>query len=193
VCLLDGNALKEQRIWNSWEDWQLDAPVAALLADALRDNSTLTTLVLVGRGVDIWRDAAAATALLSALTGHPSLQMLDISANDVHVHAALAGAALGALVAANALALHELDVSGCQIGDAGLGPLVDALPANTHLLELDVHANGISDAFARDRLLPAVRANSGLRSTDCVRVGFGDAANEAEALVAARATEGAQQ
>jgi hypothetical protein len=47
--------------------------------------------------------------------------------------------------------------------DACLGPLVDALARNTHLRELRMHGNHMSAAFARAQLLPAVRANTGLR------------------------------
>ncbi len=45
-----------------------------------------------------------------------------------------------------------------------LGPLFDALPHNTHLHTLDCDgAKSMSYAFARDRMLPAVRANTSLR------------------------------
>jgi hypothetical protein len=104
-------------------------------------------------------------------------------------HQAAAGAALGALVAANAPALHELDVSWSELADAGLGPLVDALPRNTHLRTLnlsDGDGQGMSEAFVRDRLLPAVRANSSLRELD---TGLDwESALEAEELVRQRTT-----
>jgi hypothetical protein len=70
---------------------------------------------------------------------------------------------LGTLVAANAPALQQLSVSCCQLGDAGMGPLVEALRHNTHLRSLYCRCNYTSEAFARDRLLPAVRANTSLR------------------------------
>ncbi len=55
-------------------------------------------------------------------------------------------------------------MSFCHLGDPALGPLVDALPRNTHLCSLDIARNGgISEAFAAQRLLPAVRANASLR------------------------------
>jgi hypothetical protein len=101
---------------------------------------------------------------------------------------AFAGAALGALLAANAPALRELDVSCCHLGDAGMGPLLQALPRNTHLRELTCGSNDMSDAFARDVLLPAVRANGSLR-TLVMHVIFEpqlDAAREAEDVVNAR-------
>ena len=101
----------------------LDAQAAAHFADALRSNSTLTTLQLYR--VDIWRDAAAAASLFGALTGHPSLTSIGLWDNDARGIAVAAGTLLGALVAADA-PLVVLDVSCNQLGDAGLGPLVDA-------------------------------------------------------------------
>jgi hypothetical protein len=66
-------------------------------------------------------------------------------------------------VAANAPALQLLDVSSCELGDDGLGPLVDALAINTHLRTLECEANNLSAVFARKRLLPAVVTNTSLR------------------------------
>jgi hypothetical protein len=112
----------------------LDAPAAALLTAALRANTTLRFLHL--NYVDLW-DANAGAALLTALTSHPSLQELSLTSNRVHVAAAAAvGAALGALIAADAPALRKLNMSYCALGDAGLAPLVDALASNTHLCVL---------------------------------------------------------
>jgi hypothetical protein len=45
-----------------------------------------------------------------------------------------------------------------------LAPIVDALPRNRHLKALDLRKTGMSKNFARNRLLPAVRANTGLRN-----------------------------
>jgi hypothetical protein len=162
----------------------LDEPAAALLADALRANSTLTELSLVH--ARLWHDAAAAAALLGALTAHPSLRTLSCINNHVAGDATVCGAALGALIAANAPALTELDISRCNLGDAGMAPLVNALAANTHLHALNCDGSGMSEAFARDALLPAVRANTGLRS---LVISWNDvmAMREAAALIAARA------
>ncbi len=65
-----------------------------------------------------------------------------------------------------------------------LGPLVDALPANTRLYTLICYENGVSEAFVRDRLLPAVRANTRLGILN-LQLEW-DSAREAEALVHAR-------
>jgi hypothetical protein len=67
-------------------------------------------------------------------------------------------------VAANAHALTELDVAHNRLGDEGLRPLFEALPLNTHLRTLDVSWNDMNAAFAHDVLLPAVRANTSLRT-----------------------------
>jgi hypothetical protein len=127
---------------------------------------------------------AAATVVLAALEGHPSLRKLDCSARGPADAAAL-GAALARLIAADAPALASLTASHCRLGDAGLGPLCDALPANTHLRELRISGNHCSAAFARERLLPAARANAGLRVLEA-----GAAARAAEAHVAARGAAG---
>jgi hypothetical protein len=140
----------------------LDAPAAAVLAAALRANSTLTSLTL--NHVRVFDDSVAAAELLSALSGHASLRLLSLRGNyAIAAHQAAAGASLGALLAANAR-LTQLDVSFCALGNAGLRPLLAALPHNTHLRTLNVSSNGFTQAFARDVLLPALRVNTSLRS-----------------------------
>jgi hypothetical protein len=107
-------------------------------------------------------------------------------------------AALGALVAANAPALQELDVSGDEVAEEEFGELLDALPRNTHLRALgcEYEPGSASAAFVRERLLPAVRANASLRTLAAVNQD-GDEYEEgseahallhtAQAFVAARA------
>jgi hypothetical protein len=182
ACLLGGDALTTLEL--SWaEERLLDAPAAAVLAAALRANATLTSLAL--DNVAVWRDADAAAELLGALQGHASLRVLSLRCNNVEAaHREAAGAALGALVAANAPALTELDVSMCVLGDDGMRPLFEALPHNTHLRTLACYQNMMSAVFERDVLLPAVRANTSLRKLD-VR-GWGSLL-EAHDLVARRA------
>ena len=74
----------------------------------------------------------------------------------------MVGGLLGAIVAADA-PLQALRIVGCELGDVGMGPLVAALPRNTHLRALECRFNDMSAAFTRDMLLPAVRENTGLR------------------------------
>lgn len=99
--------------------------------------------------------------LLCALAGHATLQTLRFRCADDAV-----GPALGKMVAANAAALTFLAVGekDAPLSEAGLRDLVLALPANTHLRSLDIAHNRLGDGFARDVLLPAVRANASLRS-----------------------------
>jgi hypothetical protein len=137
----------------------LDAPSAALLAAALRANSTLT-LPLGAEG------AAAAGVLLDALTAHPSLRTLSLSETAVRTAGdrVAVGFALGVLLAANAPALTALRVDGCLLEDAGLTPLFEALRHSTHLRTLNCFDNRVTPQFALAVLLPAVRANASLRA-----------------------------
>ena len=139
-----------------------------------------------------WHDAAAA-AVVRALTGHLSVRKLALNHNNAP-DKKFAGVALGALVAANAPALLELVLFDSEFGDAGLGPLFDALPHNTHLRVLDCSNTGMSEEFARDHFLPAVQANTSLRKLVSNEL-WGNEDDgvappevlEAKALVAARA------
>jgi hypothetical protein len=144
----------------------LDEPAAQLICAALRANTTLTSAAF--NSINLFHESASAAALLGALTAHPSLRTVDFCFNSVDgltaPVVAAAGAALAALVAANAPALHELHVFGCGLGDAGLGPLVDVLPHNTHLRLLECRWSDVSEAFMRDQLLPAVRTNAWLEA-----------------------------
>jgi hypothetical protein len=115
----------------------LDAPAALLLGDALRANTTLTSLTL--NHARLWSDRAAVGPLLCALTGHTSLRKLRV-AGELHLweeDMLHAGTLLGALVAADAPALTALDVSNSCLSDDGLRPLFEALSGNSHLRELN--------------------------------------------------------
>ena len=144
----------------------LDEASAVLLGEALRANRTLTSLSLD----DVLSYGRDTTVLLLSLVGHASIRTLTCrgeASGDPEIgdeyDPVLIGMCLRALIAANAPALVDLDVSGNHLGDAGLGPLCDALPRNIHLRRLSLGANGMSAAFAAHRLLPAVRANHSLR------------------------------
>jgi hypothetical protein len=184
--LLDGNTLAELGIDGGWGGQLLDAPAAALLADAMRANTSLTALLL--SGIELWRDAAAVAEIMGALVAHPRLRLLDLSWNEADNEGvqttAEAGAALAALLLANAPALQTLAICNSRLDDEGMRPVVVALRHNTHLTKLNCSWNHMSEAFARNELLPAVRANTSLRQLDVA--GQGAAAREAEALVAAR-------
>jgi hypothetical protein len=145
----------------------LDGPAAARLSIALRKNSVLTHFTL--RDANLWQDAAGASLLLGALIAHPSVQSLDVGCNDVsEANKAAAGCALAALIAADAAALEELDVSHSSLGDAGMGHAIDALSSNTHLRTLKCTDNDMTDEFVRARLLPMVRTNTTLSTIQLV-------------------------
>jgi hypothetical protein len=184
--LISGGWLTELYVLPEGNQQLLDQPAAVLIADALRANSSLTSLRL--RSCRLFEDAAAAALVLGALTAHRGLRTLDFSFNIFQPGDQFPslGAALGALVAANAHALEELDLTGCALGDVGLGPLVDALPLNTHLRTLNLDRIRCTNDFARARLLPAVRANTSLRRLFVQDDVQDDAAAEAMALVRLR-------
>jgi hypothetical protein len=189
--LLGGSALNSLALLHPGEEPLLLSGAegsASLLAAALRANNTLTELIFAR--VNVWHDAAAAEALLQALTAHPSVRHLQLQSNTVRAaDRARAGASLGALVAANASALQLLDVSDCALGDEGLGPLVDALAANIHLRMLHCHENDMSDAFVLQRLQPALLANTSLHwlTLDNQRTAASPEMRRLEALVRQRA------
>jgi hypothetical protein len=145
-------------------DLEPDEPATALLGAALRASTLLTSLTLL-YGL-LWYNPTATVALLDAVTAHPSLRTLNFTVNSFNGTAdfqVAAGAALSRLLVADAPFLQTLRINSNELGDAGLGPLFDALPRNTHLRTLDCSDNNMSAAFARDRLLPAVRDNTLLR------------------------------
>ena len=172
----------------------LDAAGAALVGEALRNNTTLTALSLKKSG--LFRDGLAAQTLMGALVAHPSLRSISLMCEEGDLPEAR-GSLFAALIAADAPALQLLDVScdvlgskacNCALGDAGLGPLVDALPRNHYLRALNLSYLGISENFARQRLLLSVRLNTGLLKLK-IEDHFGHhhpAALEAENLVASR-------
>ena len=159
--LLRGGALAELEMY---ETLQLDAPGGAVLADALRATTTLTRLRLDGNHLYI--NAAPARAVLDALVGHASLRHISVT-SELSKGALDLGAVLAALLEADAPALHELCAFNNSLGDAGAKAMVAALPRCHHLRDLNISFNGLSEAFAHDVLLPALRANASLRRLEC--------------------------
>jgi hypothetical protein len=152
--LLGGGALTSLQIYAAGIQL-LDEPAAVLLGGALGANSTLTSLALIS--TRLWQEPAAGVALLNALAAHPSLCDLDLGGNAVGAAQQQAGAALDALIAANAPALRCLKLRGSGMVDVGMGLLAAAVPYNTHLRALLCTGHGACDAFIRERLLPALR------------------------------------
>lgn len=136
--------------------------------------------------VDLFHAQSPHAALLRGLVGHATLHQLLLPRNSERDDAqrAAAGAELGALVAANTPALQQLDVSDCFLHDAGLAPLLAALPTNTHLRVLRCAGNACSATFARESLLPLVRANASLR--ELVAATHGDLRADDERICALR-------
>ena len=96
------------------------------------------------------------TELLDATASLPALRKLDLCACVAQDTLAF-GRSLGALLAANPPSLRHLDVVRCNLGEEGVAAVLDGLAANTHLRTLDCdYQNGLSAAFVRDRLVPAV-------------------------------------
>jgi hypothetical protein len=186
VRLIGGGALTALTVLE--QPQLLDVPGATLLGAALRANTRLTMLYFGNAGV--WRTVAAGTTLVDALVGHPSLQTLRLTFDGPYSAAgrAAAGAALGMLIAANTPALHKLDVSNSALRNEGLAPIFEALPANTHLRWLDCASSGASEAFVRDALLPAVHANTSLRTLNLAGLNW-PSARQAEDFVSNRAAE----
>jgi hypothetical protein len=183
--LLGGGALRSLGI-GTRNAPLLDAAAAAVLGDALRANRTLKALLLPKTA--LWHDPTVAVALLGAITAHGSLQQVSLHENPIGDAQDAAGTALGALVAANAPALKFLNLRYCGLQEAALGPLLDALSANTHLRMLYLGEVTASAAFLRDRLLPAVRANTSLTLLDITVTGEGESATyEAQEIVNSRA------
>jgi hypothetical protein len=167
VRLMAGGVLRNLNVHNDGEQL-FDEATAALMANAIRTNTTLTSVTF--SFMQQWRIRAAATLLIGALTAHPSVREVRFEHARSYAEIGLPepdraaiGAALGALVAADAPALTQLSLALCDLGDEGLRALMEALPRNTHLRTLDVRYNEVTEAFARDVLLPAVRANTSLQ------------------------------
>jgi hypothetical protein len=132
-----------------------DAPSAEMVGSAVRANATLRDLSFINVG--LWRDEAAATAVLGSITAHPHLRQVSLSAN-IPANREQASAAVASLLTANSPALQRLDVASCGLGDAGIGALLDAMASNTHLRTLEVADGDMSNAFRNNRLLPVTAA-----------------------------------
>jgi hypothetical protein len=134
----------------------------------------------------LFSSAEGGEAVLEALTGHSSLQGLDLGFNTpTSPEAKLAFVeALGRLVSAES-ALEALFVQHCGLGDNALRPLFAAVAQSTSLRRLDCRWYSISPEFARSVVLPAIRSNTSLRE---LKITDGPDAElaPAEALVNAR-------
>ena len=160
---------------------QYDADNQAPLVRALLATTDMTRCVLGGpfaaaiaAGRLVAEDAAE---VLRALVAHPTLEALTLE-GDLRHAAGVLGEVLGHIVAADAR-LESLRCAGCNLSDAGLGPLLEALPRNTRLRRLECSGNNVTSAFTREVLLPAAQDNAGL-----VHLSASDVLYTTEAVVA---------
>ena len=169
-------------------EWTDEASAAALGA-AVRASSVLKSLSMREQRLGV----LVVQEVFGALVGHCSLQVLDVLSSSFDDTAA-AGAALAALLAADAPALEKVNVDNCCLDEDSLGALVDALPRNHHLRKLHMSYNDTPTSFMRARMLPAVVANESLRELSTYVLDFGlegfddeeAAVEEAHRIVAAR-------
>ena len=120
----------------------------------LAASPSLTSLSL--SGLNIWHDPEVSNALMKACR-RCSLEVLVLSGNDSPPERRLeVGSALARLMRKSD-SLQVLDVSGCGLGDVGGQPIFDSL-AVSNLCSLTFRNDAFSAAFARDTILPAVRA-----------------------------------
>ena len=153
--LLQRGSLTKLEVYNCVWFHNAEESVPVLCA-ALRACTTLKHLRL---GLHPHNGASQRniTELLDAVAALPTLSVLDFWGGTMLDTAAF-GHALGALLAANLPSLRALRVGYCNLGDEGLAPILDGLAANTHLRELSCFYNQPSEAFQRDRLVPALAA-----------------------------------
>jgi Ran GTPase-activating protein (RanGAP) involved in mRNA processing and transport len=180
--LLRGGSLRElELISNPLFEEGVSAEFCAALRDARFSFLDLN-------GSRLFDFTECGIAVLEALTGHPTLRLLDLSCNrPTSPEAKLAvGEALRRLISADS-SLEEIDVQHCGLGDDALRPLFAIVAQSTRLRTLDCCDNNISPEFARTVVLPAVRSNSSLRKLSIAGRNRGIAElEEAEALVNAR-------
>jgi hypothetical protein len=118
--------------------------------------------------VHLWHSYADASALLAALTNHPTLEFLNVAVNappDAIAKQA-AGASLAKLLAATGR-ISTLVIRDCRLGDTAMRSVFEALALNTCLRSFYCANNDISRECARDHILPAVQANTSLTELQC--------------------------
>jgi len=199
--LLTGGALTElsfEFLCRESDSLCCSAADAKLFADALRANTTLTSLTISHSS--LCSNVDSARTVLRALVGHRSLRSLTLSGDAPHElkydRKKSLGRVLGKIVAADSPTLTALDLSGpggqvfdqVFFHDGDLARLMDALYHNHHLRKLDISDSRTTDIFEREEVLPAVRACTSLRELKMTVKP--SAADEAMKLVSCRAWRG---
>lgn len=132
----------------------LESPVGVFIADVLRDNATLSTLILHGNSL---KDRAG-SKLAKALKFNTSLTLLDLSQNEFK---GLTAQALGDSLKQNTtLTSLNLEHNRC---DAGFRNLAASLRSNTGLLHLRIGSLWLSDSMG-PLFAAALRTNNTLQS-----------------------------
>ena len=137
-------------------------PDLPAFCDALRSNSSLRVVHL--DGCHLWANPAAAGMVLAALaacTTPFSLWLEDNRVGETQAQQFAAGTQLAQLI--TAAGLERLELIGCNLSEAGLAPIFEALPRASLLLDVTIKGEELSSEFARDVVLPSVRANNSLR------------------------------
>ncbi|KAF9176758.1 hypothetical protein BGZ50_009716 [Haplosporangium sp. Z 11] len=148
-----------------------------LLADALKTNSTLTTLDLRNNSIG----DNGAQALSEALKINSTLTTLDLSANSIGDNGAVA---LSEAFKTNST-LITLDLSANSIGDNGAQMLSEALKTNLTLTTLNLRNNSIGPNGAQ-ALSETLKSNSTLTALELQYNSIGD--NGAQVLAEALKT-----
>jgi len=170
-------------------DALFEGPALPAFCEALRNCTSLKALIL--ESVTLWNDFAVATQLFDALEGHPSLQELstdEIFTDGTAAMQQAAGECLARLIA-RSTSLRKLDVSHNRLDEAGMAPIFDALKGSTGLAELNLSDERFSPEFVRVVVLPAVSANTSLRTFAGLRSVTGELLpelREVHAVLAAR-------
>lgn len=123
--------------------------------------------------------AAGCEALAPALASHPHLLSLALPNNSL---GAAGAQALAAALANPNCALTALDLSSCDLGDAGAAHLGPALAENRALASLNLRSNGIGDRGA-EVLASVLALNASLQHLLLDRNAIGDAGAAALARV----------
>ena len=137
-------------------------PDLPAFCDALRSNTKLNQIML--DNCYLWADPAAAGMVLAALAARSTLFTLTLHhdrVGETQAQQFTAGTQLTQLITVGWL--NDLLLKQCSLGEVGLAPIFAALSVATRLERLDLTGEEMSSAFARDAVLPAVRANTSLR------------------------------
>jgi hypothetical protein len=136
-------------------------PDLPAFCDALRSSSSLHNIMLCE--CELWADPAGAGMVLAALAVRTTPFELCLKLNHVGETQAqrfTTGTQLTQLITRGRL--EALQLSYCNFGEAGLAPIFAALSLATRLESLKLLDEVMSGEFARDVVLPAVRANNSL-------------------------------